>query len=464
MKYLSVELEKRKRLKDMSPVRLIVTSFLAIIVLGTVFLYLPFSSRNMEPVPLIDAFFTATSATCVTGLSVFDTFSRWTFFGQIIIILLIQLGGLGIITFTTGFTLAFRRKLGLRDIQIAKEYTNGSVIDTPRLMITILVWSLICEGIGTVLLALKFIPQYGWFGLWISIFTAISAYCNAGFDIMGFIEPGSSFISYAKDPLVSITISMLVIFGGIGFIVISDLHSCILKKNKNKSMHPKLTIHSKLVIYMSLFLLALGTFLFFIFEYNNTLYGMNFFEKLNVSFFQSSVARTSGFFSVPLAKEKGVTKMLTIVLMFIGASPSSTGGGIKTTTFIVILSTVFGVLKGNEDATLLKHRVEKFNVYKSITITVLALFIISAVTTAMSVMESPKGIEILDIIFEAVSAFATVGLTTGITPMLSFLSKILIITTMFIGRVGPISLILALTLRKERGISKVLPSSKIVVG
>ena len=416
----------------------------------------------MEPIPLIDAFFTATSATCVTGLSIFDTFSRWTLFGQIIIILLIQFGGLGIITFTTGFTLAFRRKLGLRDIQIAKEYTNGSVIDTPRLMITILVWSLICEGIGTVLLAVRFIPKYGWFGLWISIFTSISAYCNAGFDIMGFIKPGSSFISYAKDPLVSITISMLVILGGLGFIVISDLYSCVLKKNKN--LHPKLTIHSKLVIYMSLFLLALGTFLFLIFEYNNTLYGMSFLEKLNVSFFQSSVARTAGFFTVPLAKEKGVTKMLTIILMFIGASPSSTGGGIKTTTFIVILSTVFGVLKGNEDATLLKHRVEKFNVYKSITITVLALFIISAVTTAMSVMESPKGIEILDIIFEAVSAFATVGLTTGITPMLSFLSKILIITTMFIGRVGPISLILALTLRKERRINKVLPSSKIVVG
>ncbi len=462
MKYISVELKKRKSLKDMSPVRLIVTSFLVIIILGTVFLYLPFSSRNMEPIPLIDAFFTATSATCVTGLSIFDTFSRWTLFGQIIIILLIQFGGLGIITFTTGFTLAFRRKLGLRDIQIAKEYTNGSVIDTPRLMITILVWSLICEGIGTVLLAVRFIPKYGWFGLWISIFTSISAYCNAGFDIMGFIKPGSSFISYAKDPLVSITISMLVILGGLGFIVISDLYSCVLKKNKN--LHPKLTIHSKLVIYMSLFLLALGTFLFLIFEYNNTLYGMSFLEKLNVSFFQSSVARTAGFFTVPLAKEKGVTKMLTIILMFIGASPSSTGGGIKTTTFIVILSTVFGVLKGNEDATLLKHRVEKFNVYKSITITVLALFIISAVTTAMSVMESPKGIEILDIIFEAVSAFATVGLTTGITPMLSFLSKILIITTMFIGRVGPISLILALTLRKERRINKVLPSSKIVVG
>lgn len=457
-------IKKRKNLKDMSPVRLIVSSFLIIIILGTMFLYLPFSSRNMEPIKLIDAFFTATSATCVTGLNVFDTFSRWTFFGQAVIILLIQFGGLGIITFTTGFTLAFRRKLGLRDLQIAKEYTNGSVIDTQRLMITILIWSLVCEGIGALLLSIRFVPKYGLFGLWISTFTAISAYCNAGFDIMGFIEPGASFISYASDPLVSITISILVIFGGIGFIVISDVYSVFLKKNKNKNVHPRLTLHSRLAIYMSVVLLVLGTFLFFIFEYNNTLYGMNFFEKLNVSFFQSSVARTAGFFTVPLASEKGVTKMLTIILMFIGASPSSTGGGIKTTTFIVILATVLGVLKGDEDATLLKHRVEKFNVYKSITITALALLIISVVTTVMSVMESSKGIEILDIIFEAVSAFATVGLTTGITPMLSFLSKILIIITMFIGRVGPISLILALTLRKERGVNKVLPSSKIVVG
>ncbi len=460
-------LEKRvpKSIKEMSPVRLIVSSFLAIIILGTSLLYLPIASRNMEKVPFIDALFTATSTTCVTGLTPFDTYSRWSTFGQVVIILLIQFGGLGIITFTTGFTLFLRKKIGLRDMQIAKEYTSGSVLNLPRLIKTIIFWSLGCEFIGTLLLSIRFIPQFGFLrGTWMSVFTAISAYCNAGFDIMGYVNPGSSFIDYATDPLISLTISFLVILGGIGFVVVSDIYSCITKKIENPKNHPKLNLHSFVVITMSIILLIIGTVLFMFFEYHNTLLNYNFWEKLNISFFQSAVARTAGFFSVPIGQEKSLTKLLIIVLMFIGASPASTGGGIKTTTFVVILATLRGVVKGYNDTILLKHRVEKSTVYKAFSLTTLAVFLISIVTVLIAIVEAPKNITVLDITFETVSAFATVGVTAGITNLLSVVSKILIIIMMFIGRVGPISFIFAVSLIKDKNSAKVLPSSKIIVG
>lgn len=454
-----------KTLKDMSPIRLIVSSFFAIIILGTSILYLPISSRNMQSVSFIDAMFTATSATCVTGLSPFDTYSQWSTFGQFVIMLLIQFGGLGIVTFTTGFTLFFRKKLGLRDMQVAKEYTSGSVLNLPRLIKTIIIWSLGCEVIGALLFAIRFIPQYGLLrGIWISIFTAISAYCNAGFDIMGFINPGSSFIEYATDPLVSLTASFLVILGGIGFVVISDIYSCITRKIENHKTHPKLNLHSFIVIIMSITLLILGTVLFMFFEYDKTLAGFNFLEKLNISFFQSTVARTAGFFSVPIAQEKALTKLLTIILMFIGASSASTGGGIKTTTFVVILATLRSVIKGYDDTVIFRHKVEKTTVYKAFSLTMLAFFLISIITAIITIAESPQDIPVLDVTFETVSAFATVGLTTGITSSLSILSKILVMLMMFIGRVGPISFIFSVSLMKDKNSAKILPSSKIIVG
>lgn len=461
------EAEKKvpKTLKDMSPVRLIVSSFFAIIVLGTFILSLPISSRNNCSTNFIDSLFTATSATCVTGLTPFDTYLHWSTFGQIVILLLIQFGGLGIVTFTTGFTLFFHKKLGLRDMQIAKEFTSGSVLNLPRLIKTIIIWSLSCELIGAIFLAIKFVPKFGVLnGVWISIFTAISAYCNAGFDIMGFDNPASSFIEYASDPLVSLTIAILVILGGIGFIVVTDIYSCISKKIENPKNHPKLNLHSFIVIITSIILLIFGTVFFMLFEYNKTLSGFDFFEKINISFFQSTVARTAGFFSVPISQEKALTKLLTIILMFIGASSASTGGGIKTSTFVVILATLRSVVKGYDDTVILKHKVEKSTVYKAFSLTMLAFFLISIVTTIITIAEASKNINVLDIIFETISAFATVGLSTGITGSLSILSKFLIMLMMFIGRVGPISFIFSVSLMKDKNSAKVLPSSKIIVG
>ncbi len=453
-----------ERLKEISPVRLIVSSFFIIILIGALLLQLPISSRTSELPSVVDSLFIATSCTCVTGLTMFDTWTQWSAFGQIVMITLIQIGGLGLITFTTGVTLFLRRKLGLRDLQIAKEYTNGNVIDTPHLIRTILFVSFACEAVGALLLAVRFIPLYGVYGIWVSIFTAISSYCNAGFDIMGFQSPGMSLVDFAGDPIVSLTVSLLIVIGGIGFVVIVDIYSYGLKRFKKQEIHPRLTVHSVVVLKISATLLAVGSVLFFLLERENTLKGMNFFEQLNASFFQSVAARTAGFFTIPVGEEYDITKILTIILMFIGASPSSTGGGIKTTTFVVLLATVSSVLKGDQDTLVRKHRIEKTTVYKALSIAILSLLIIAITTSVMETAEAHKAFSAIDIIFEAASAFGTVGLTAGITTSLSAISKIALIITMFIGRVGPISLVFALTMRHARRTETILPEAKIIVG
>lgn len=453
-----------KRLKDVSPVRLIVSSFFIIIVVGSLLLSLPISARNGRFTNLLDSFFTATSSTCVTGLALFDTWSHWSGFGQAVILLLIQLGGLGLVTFTTGFTLFLRRKLGLRDLQLAKEYTSGSMMDTPRLIRTILFWTLVCEATGSLVLAIRFVPQFGAHGVWVSIFLAVSAYCNAGFDILGFLQPDSSLTAYVNDPLVSLTIAFLIILGGIGFLVINDLHAWSLKKLHKEENHPHLSLHTLIVLKTTLILLVLGTLLFLLFESNNTLKGMNFFQKLHASFFQSVTARTAGFATINVGDQLDITKMLTIVLMFIGASPSSTGGGIKTTTFVVLIFTVISVLRGRDDTTVMKRRVDKPIIYRSLSIVVIALLVIMTTTVVVAIAEEHHGVTALDALFESVSAFGTVGLTTGITSTLSTFSKIILSITMFIGRVGPISLVLALTMNHPNRPGTILPEGKVIVG
>ena len=453
-----------KRLKNVSPVRLIVSSFFIIIIIGSLLLALPFSSRDFQPTPLIDAFFTATSSTCVTGLAVYDTWTHWSYFGQGIILILIQLGGLGLVTFTTGFTLFMRRKLGLRDMQIVKEYTSGNMMDTPRLIRTIIIWTFSCEAVGALLLAIRFIPNFGFRGIWISVFLSISAYCNAGFDILGFLKPDSSLTLFVNDPLVCITSALLIIVGGIGFLVITDIHSWGYKKFKKIENHPHLALHTVVVLKTTVALLIVGTVLFLIFEYNNTLADMNFFQKLHASFFQSTTARTAGFASIDVGQQLDITKMLTIILMFIGASPSSTGGGIKTTTFVVIIATVLSVLRGKNETVLKKRRVDRTVVYRSLAIVVLSVLVVCITTIVVAIAESSNNVSALDALFETVSAFGTVGLTAGITPGLTVVSKIALIITMFIGRVGPISLLLALTMQHNSRLETILPEGKIIVG
>ncbi len=454
-----------KRIKAMPPVRLIVVSFFLIILVGTLLLMTPAAARDGRATSFVDALFTATSATCVTGLVPFDTWTHWSLFGQIIILGLIQTGGLGVVTFTTGFTILVRRKLGLRDLQLATENTAGNTIDVIRLVRMILVFTFSSELIGAGLLSIRFIGDYGPLrGIWISVFEAVSAYCNAGFDILGFRWKDGSMTGYADDPLVCLTIAGLIILGGLGFIVINDIYIKKIQPRLKKETRGHLNLHSSIVLKMTLFLLVLGTVLFFVLEYDNTLQGHSFFEKLNISFFQSASARTAGFAAVDMGQTHDVTKLSTIFLMFIGAAPASTGGGLKVTTFIILISTVVSVIRGYDDTILSKRRIDKAIVYRALTILGLAFLVVFVTSGVIMATNGQHPVSAIDALFESVSAFATVGLTANVTQFLSPVSKIALSFAMFIGRVGPVSLGLALSTHKNHKSGAVLPEGKVIVG
>lgn len=453
-----------KKLKDISSVQLIVVSFLLIVLLGAALLCIPSFTKFEGSVKFVDALFTATSATCVTGLSVFDTFTGWTIPGQLVILFLIQLGGLGMVTFTTATTLFLRKKLDLKELQLAKEHTNGEVINIASLVKTILICTFLFEALGAMVLCIRFVPQFGAKGIFSAVFMAISSYCNAGFDILGFLSPNEGSLTFYKtDALVSLTIAFLTIFGGLGFIVMRDIWSFLVKRVKNKDSSARLSVHTIIVLAVTVLLLFSGTVFFMALEYGGTLAELSFKEKLLASFFYSSSIRTAGFFSVPIASQRVITKIITIFFMFIGASSSSTGGGIKTTTLAILLMTCVCVLRGKEDPTIFKHRISKFTVYKAITILMLFLIFFLLFSFLISIMEG--AVPFLDIAYEVVSALSTTGLSTGITAGLKSVSKLLICLAIFTGRVGPISLILAITIKKhKRGVYKILPDSKIIVG
>ncbi|OCN01149.1 hypothetical protein A7X67_07190 [Clostridium sp. W14A] len=453
----------KKKLKGTPPVRLIVVSFLLVILTGAVLLSLPVTARAGAPTPVLDALFTSTSAVCVTGLVLFDTWSHWNLFGQVVILLLIQIGGLGLVTFTTGFSMLLRRKLGFRGMLLAAENTAGSVIHVKRLIKIVLFFTFSCETVGAFLLMLRFVPRYGLHGMWISLFTAVSAYCNAGFDVMGFTAPGSSLTGYVNDPLVTLTVAALIVTGGLGFVVINDIFSAKIRTRLDRQRPRVLQFHSQIVLRTTLLLLVAGTGLFLICENDNTLNHMDLGEKLNAAFFQSVTTRTAGFNTVDTASERDLTKLIMVFFMFIGASPASTGGGIKTTTFVVLVTAVTSVMRGSDDAVVLKRRLDKFTVYRSLAILTIGVLVV--IMTAGIIMTTNSATNGVDALFEATSAFGTVGLTANVTPTLTTVAKMAVICAMYIGRVGPVSLGLAFTLRKGRSSSgTILPEGKIVVG
>ncbi len=453
------------RFKNISPVRLIVLSFAAVIFCGAGLLTLPISARDGGVTSFIDSFFVATSATCVTGLTPFDTWSHWSAFGQLVIILLIQVGGLGMVTFTTGFTLFLHKKIGLRDMKIVKEYTGASIKDAASLIKTIIYWTLFCELCGAIALGFRFVPKYGLSGVWASSFIAISAYCNAGFDVIGFDVPGNSLIGFASDPVVSVTVTLLITLGGMGFLVVSDIYSVMNRKIKLKGSHQRLNLHTVIVLVTSLILLFGGALMFLMVEHDNTLKDMSLGEGFFASLLESSVLRTAGFNAMPMANLRDVSKVLSILLMFIGASPVSTGGGVKTTTIVVLLVTVFCVLKGENETVLKNHRISKSTVYKSLTVFALAIGVIILASLLIDGVEMGKGFSMLEIIFEVVSAYSTTGTSLGITPELSVFSKILLSLVMFIGRVGIISTIFAMSIkRKSDRKDKIFPEARVIVG
>ena len=442
--------------RTMRPGRLIVLVFLFIILLGAGLLCLPAASRSGEPTPFLTSLFTATSATCVTGLVVVDTYSNWTIFGQAVIALLIQVGGLGFVTIITFFNVAAGKKLGFRTLaNVSDGLTESTFQGGRRIFISIIKYSMIFEGAGAVLLCLRFVPQYGGYGVWMGVFTSVTAFCNAGFDLCGISSPFASLTGYQSDPLVLVTVAMLITVGGLGFIVWENFLN--IRKVR------KLSLHTKAVLLTSAALTVGGTLFYLLAEWNGALGEMNFGGKLLNAFFSSVTARTAGFNSVPIDDLSDFSQLGTCILMFVGASPASTGGGIKTTTLLVLIMTVVSYMQSKNDVEIMKHKIDKLAVYRTLTVTLLSL---TAVILCFSVLyftlpEDGRGVQCL---FEAVSAFSTAGLSAGITEISGTPGRILLIITMFIGRVGPVSLVLSMLVNSAKRKNIVYPDGQIIVG
>ncbi len=443
-----------------NPTKLILLSFLVVIAVGTLLLVLPFSSKSGESISFLNALFTATSATCVTGLVVFDTFTQFTIFGQIVILALIQVGGLGLVTLTTFFNIAVGRRLGFKSLQLASESINLSdASKAKKLLMVVINVAVVCEIVGAILLSFAFVPMFGAQGIFISIFTSISAFCNAGFDIFGILGQYSSVTSFAHNPYVLFVISILIISGGLGFLVWQDIMSY------PKTRH--LRLHTKLVLLMTACLIVVGTIAFAFTEWLNpsTLGSFNTFDKITNAFFQSITTRTAGFNSVNLADTQSITKLIMIILMFIGAAPGGTGGGIKVTTISVLLVAVFSVIKGRDYAQAFGRRLHQKHVYKALAIFMLSIMAV-AFSSVIIYFNTITPFSAINNLFEAVSAFATVGLSVGVTAFMNPIAQVFTMITMLMGRVGPVSMAISLTLNSKNNSqsSIVQPRADISVG
>ncbi|MBT2291952.1 TrkH family potassium uptake protein [Paenibacillus albidus] len=442
-----------RRLLRLAPPQILVLGFASIILIGTMLLMLPVSNTTGTSLNFMDALFTATSATCVTGLVVVDTGTFFSQFGQIVIMVLIQIGGLGFMTMATLFALVLKRKISLRDRLILQEAMNqGSMEGIVRLIRRVLIYSLVIEGMAAVLLTFRFVFDMP-FGraLYFGIFHAVSMFNNAGFDLFGEYR---SLTGYVNDPLVNIVVMLLIISGGIGFIVMADLMEYRHKR--------RLSLHSKVVLSMTAALILTGTLVIFIFEFSNprTLGSLNFGGKLLSAFFQSVTPRTAGANTLDIAGLRQASQFFIVILMFIGASPGSTGGGIKTTTFTIMIGAVVAMLRGREDIVLFRYRLAQERIFKALTVTLLALLLIVSVSMVLSTTEDRN---FLMILFETTSAFATVGLSMGLTPELSTIGKILICVTMFAGRLGLLTLAYALGPKQGKPLYK-YPEGKMIIG
>ncbi len=445
------------------PVLLIAITFIALICVGTILLMLPISNRNGEFFPVVNALFTATSAVCVTGLTVVDTFTNFTFIGQLVILILIQCGGLGLMTIATLVFIFIGKKITLKDRLILQEvYADSNLTGLLKLTQRIMKLTFAVEFIGAFLLTLKFIPQYGFIeGTWVSVFHAISAFCNAGFDIFG---TGSSLVTFYSQPFVLLTIATLVVMGGLGFGVLFDIKRYL----KKETLH--LQQNSRCVVGVSLGLLIFGWIIFFIFEFNNplTLGKMNIFDKIVNSLVQSVMPRTAGFATLDQGALSHISQSVTQFLMFIGASPASTGGGIKTTTFLVIIMMFVAGSKGEDEVLLGGKKIAWRICMKALAIVFLGVIIISLVTTIIFAIESHIGNEAVTlsfVMFEVVSAFGTVGLSTGITSTLSNVSLLILAGVMLVGRLGTLCLsLLFIASRGKMHANIKHPNAKIVIG
>lgn len=436
--------------------RIIALSVLSVIIVGTVLFMLPCMTRDGKGLSFMKAVFTATSSVCVTGLTLIDPAVTLSRYGQVVLLILIEIGGISMVTFASFFIFAFKKHSALRSMRLAQEYTNLDVFSQVKPLVrTIVEVTVLCQLLGTALLCIRFVPRFGAKGIWLSMFTAVSAYCNAGFDLFGIEKEFGSMINYNGDFLVMGVVIAMIILGGIGFYVFYDLLTY-------RKTH-RLSLHTKTALITAGILILVGFFCVFVFEYNNpqTLKPLPFYQKLTASLFQSVTTRTAGFASLDIALLGDVTKIVMMLLMFIGAGSGSTGGGIKTTTFAVLVMTVVSVIRSRKDTVVLKKRVSHAIVAKSLAIAALSMLIVFLATCVLSWdVRSTNG---TDLLFEAVSAFSTCGLSTGVTARAGNVGLWALIVSMYIGRIGPMCFVISLNSRKERD-SEIVPEGRIMVG
>lgn len=446
-----------KRKTRYTPVQILALGFATVIFIGAILLSLPISSQSGKATPFIDCIFTSTSAVCVTGLVIVDTGTYWSYFGKTVIMSLIEIGGLGFMSVTTLVFLLLGKRITLKERLVMQEAMNSNSLQgIVKMAKYVLIFTFSVEITGAVLFSTQFIPKFGIAkGIYYSVFHAISAFCNAGFDLMGNFN---SLTAYADNTVIILTVSALIVIGGLGFYVWVEIYNC-------KSLK-RLSLHSKVVIYMTLVLIVGGAIFMYLFEMNNpsTMQGMSIKGKFLSSVFASITPRTAGFNSISTVDMSPAGRFLTIILMFIGGSPGSTAGGIKTATLVVLIMTVVSVARGREDTEIFKRRINKHLVYRAFVIVVISLTLVIAVTMALSITEQ-RSIPVEYLLYEATSAFATVGLSLGVTSELSFVGKIIIALTMYAGRVGPLTILLALhkSRRGKTGNIK-YPEGKILIG
>lgn len=457
-------MEKLKKIR-LTTTQLLATGFLGIILLGGILLWLPIS--NTRPISLIDALFTAVTSVCVTGLVTVTPAVQFTLFGKIVLLILIQIGGLGIIACVTAFFIIMKRRISLKErVVILEAYSMESLSGMVAMILRILKGTICLEGIGALLYSFRFVPEFGVVkGMGYSVFHAVSAFCNAGIDILG----DSSFIPYADSVVVNFTTILLVVLSGLGFTVWQDLGQNLKKVWKKelelRRLFKKLRLHSKIVLIMTSVLIVSGTLAFLLLEYNNpgTIGDMSFGEKLMSSLFHSVSTRTAGFATVPQGELTQGTMFTTCILMFIGGSPGGTAGGVKTTTIAMLILCCVSVLQNKKDVECFGRRIQADNIRTGICVVILAFVSLLAGTTLLTIFEGD--VDFIRIMYETTSAIGTVGLSADLTSQLCTASKFVIMVLMYIGRLGPITFALAFgTGRKSKNHIRQLPVQGILIG
>ncbi len=455
----------RKQKWEFSTTQIILLGFLTAIVIGAILLSLPISSADGRSVPFIDAMFTSTSSVCVTGLVVANTYEQWSRFGQAVILLLIQCGGLGIVTFTTSFMLILGRKVTLRDrLLIQDAYNLNTLSGLVKFTKKIICGTLVVEGIGALLYSFTFVPEFGLKeGIWISVFNAVSGFCNAGMDIIG----PNSLAPYVTNISVNLITMALIIMGGLGFIVWWDVLHVIGRIKKRelpaKVFFNRLNLHTKIVLTTTICLIAGGSLLIFILEYNNpeTIGNLSFGGKALASTFESVTTRTAGFLTFSQKAMRDSTALICMILMFIGGSPVGTAGGVKTSTFALMIIAAMSTVKGSEHSNAFHRRLHNRSMKKALAVILISFF---AAITAIILLSVFCGGDLTDIMFETFSAVGTVGLSRDYTATMNGMGKIIIIICMYLGRIGPISMAIIFSFKKNKYGLVEYPGEDITVG